>query len=390
MAETNYLTVSHSQLEIIISALRMPSHGATNSRSAIRQFETIAEEGWSAGWRLADLMLLLDKRISLTHLCCPDDFAEQMKLDQRFAFRQGQDFDEGPTGYMMYSSATVACLLIWLERLGFDVDPSDLCNEIAKRIGPNRFVNEDEIEVLGYPDKRHQSAPVQLAVEEAAYPSPSGETLKFDTGSGYHVVVRHNSQNAPIMLEVHAPLYVEPRPQMLIECSECKFNFVSGIRSDEHTHNIEHRKVVTTLKPIPSRALRKVLSSDVEAVWVTTDSPSWLRIAVYRRALAFKREMKFDFAQWEVGYDPDAVGFLFHDEDFRITGACCFRSETEDKPHRTSLDWIWICPDQRRSGLLSKNWNRFHKRFGDFSIAHPLSDAMQGFLRKQGGAHLLG
>jgi hypothetical protein len=188
---------------------------------------------------------------------------------------------------------------------------------------------------------------------------------------------------------VFAPHYVEPRPQTLVTCPECQMTYVSGIRSDEHQHDIEHHKVVTTLMPVASRALRRAVSVDSEAIWVSKDSPKWLQIAVYRRARAFKREFRYDFVQWETGHESDAVAFLFHDDSFRITGACCFRPETEGPPNETRLDWIWLCPDQRRNGILTKNWDCFRERFGDFLIEPPISDAMKAFLQKRGDDHLL-
>lgn len=387
MFPRSHTTVSQNQLETVIEALRAEPRKVASSASIERQLVKIINQGWCESWQFDDLMMLLDRGIGRTHLYRPDELSKQLKLEERFAFRQEFDPDEGPWGTMMFSAATVACVLIWFERLGFDVDPTFICKKLAEAIDPDRFVNQEEITVLTYPRLRHAMAPVALAADNPRF--AGGKSEEFIVGSGYRAVVLNDADGLPVSLEVHAPKYVEPRPQVSVTCDECLMTYTSGIRSDEHRHDIEHNKIVTTLRPRTSRALKRAMSKDPEAVWVTPQSPKWMSIAVYRRARAFKREFGYDFTQWEVGDEADATGFLFNDADFRIVGACCFRPESSEEPEVTRLDWIWICPDMRRVGLLSKNWDRFRDRFGEFRIEPPISEAMQTFLRKRGDDHLI-
>lgn len=173
------------------------------------------------------------------------------------------------------------------------------------------------------------------------------------------------------------------------KCSECGLTYVSGLPCDDHYHNIIHHKCVTTLRPVPSRALKAAILKDPEIVWVKYLSPRWQRLAVHRRAKAFKREFRYDFVQWDIYGDPDAIAYLFSDDDCRIIGACCFRPASREHPEKMMLDWIWICPEARRQGWLSKHWNIFLERFGEFKIAAPISNEMQAFLRKRGLDHLI-
>jgi hypothetical protein len=119
--------------------------------------------------------------------------------------------------------------------------------------------------------------------------------------------------------------------------------------------------------------------------------PKWKRQEVYDRALEFKRELGYDFPQWalDAGHDPDAVGFLFSDDDGRIIGACSFRPQSHPGERPWRLDWIWLCPSARRKGHLDRQWDRFRQRFGVFDVEPPISEAMQAFLRKRGCAHLI-
>ncbi|WP_456388729.1 hypothetical protein [Profundibacter sp.] len=181
----------------------------------------------------------------------------------------------------------------------------------------------------------------------------------------------------------------KPMPEVLTTCSECGLTYVSGLSCDDHYHNITHHKCVTTLRPVPSRALKAALSKDPETVWVTVLSPRWLRLMVHRRALAFKREFRYDFIQWDASDDPHAIAYLFSDDNCRVVGACCFRLGASEQPEKWELDWVWLCPEARRQGWLSKHWGIFREKFGEFSISVPISEEMQGFLRKRGLDHLI-
>jgi hypothetical protein len=166
---------------------------------------------------------------------------------------------------------------------------------------------------------------------------------------------------------------------------------MKGSRTDELSHRSYHQQRFSIIEPKPHRRFSEALNRDLNAAWVDEKSPKWKRKEVYDRALEFKRDLGYDFAQWqtEARHDPDAIGFLFSDERGRIVGACAFRPQhgANERPWR--LDWIWICPEARRLGQLDRQWDRFRQRFGVFDIEPPISDAMQAFLRKRGYADLL-
>jgi len=387
MFPANYVTVSQNELEGVINALRMPDRDRSAPSRHPPELDKIIKHGCCDEDQLENVLIFMNPRIDHAHFDPFDDLAKHLELDKRDAFQQNSHPDEGPVGYTMISAATVACVMIWFERLGFNVNPAFICGKLVAAISPEKFVTQEEITVLRYAAKRYATAPVTLQSKNRRF--PHGQRTEFDVGAGYRDVVENDDAGVPVSLEVHAPNYTEPKPHTGVKCDMCLMNYVSGIPSDEHQHNIEHRKVVTTLKPVPSRALRRAVSEDPEAVWFTQNSPNWMDIAIFRRAKAFKREFKTDFIQWKTGDEFDATGFLFHDDDFRIVGACCFRPASNEQPNVTRLDWIWICPEMRRAGVLSKQWDRFRKRFGEFQIEPPVSRAMQSFLQKRGDEHLI-
>ena len=65
--------------------------------------------------------------------------------------------------------------------------------------------------------------------------------------------------------------------------------------------------------------------------------------------------------------------------------------EVEDRsePGCWGLDWVWVCPPGRRSGVLSRVWPMLRERFGDFHVEGPVSDAMQAFLTRRGETFLM-
>lgn len=127
-------------------------------------------------------------------------------------------------------------------------------------------------------------------------------------------------------------------------------------------------------------------------ICVTSGSPISYRRAVTELAHYFRREFQYDFVQYDVQVEPSARAFLWLtyrtvEESARVVGACCFRwrvyRDTKCPP-RWAMQWIWLHPYHRRRGLLSAMWPYFKRRFGEFNVEGPLSEAMDGFLQKQG------
>jgi len=69
---------------------------------------------------------------------------------------------------------------------------------------------------------------------------------------------------------------------------------------------------------------------------------------------------------------------------------CAFCDHTGDRDQQLwALDWVWICTKERQKGHLAKRWLAFRERFGDFVVTSPVSEEMQGFLRKHGDLILM-
>lgn len=135
---------------------------------------------------------------------------------------------------------------------------------------------------------------------------------------------------------------------------------------------------------------------------VQPESPVRLRNHVERFALHFKRELHYDFPQFEASETKDKhyfipwEAYLFHAtaDDLwegegpiksRFFGACCFRwREWSNAPHEWCLDWVWFHPYFRARGNLERAWPVFLRRYEKFGVQHPLSCGMEAFLKKVG------
>ncbi|WP_205383118.1 hypothetical protein [Streptomyces actuosus] len=118
-----------------------------------------------------------------------------------------------------------------------------------------------------------------------------------------------------------------------------------------------------------------------------------LRTAVETFGRYFKAELRFDFPpfvaeQRESDLEQSVEGVLFSSRKLRATfpvavGAAGLSVEAGER----WLDWIWIHPFERGTGLMETIWSDLERIYGtSFKIAPPLSPAMASFLSRQGVA----
>ena len=118
---------------------------------------------------------------------------------------------------------------------------------------------------------------------------------------------------------------------------------------------------------------------------VKFDSPKSHKLAVERIARYFQREFGYDFLQYTAeGASPSMSAYLWVQhpvvENFAATciGAAGF--VTHENSKRQHLNWVWLHPFCRRQGYLTRAWPTFRASHGDFTLEHPLSEAMEKFL----------
>jgi len=82
----------------------------------------------------------------------------------------------------------------------------------------------------------------------------------------------------------------------------------------------------------------------------------------------------------ECSYDTWHL-YLFMDGNYVIGAVGFVYQEWINLKTLWDLKWVWLHPGYRRNGILSKSWHYFHKLYSPFCIEHPLSDAMESFLK---------
>ncbi|GAB3656293.1 hypothetical protein [Ramlibacter alkalitolerans] len=130
-----------------------------------------------------------------------------------------------------------------------------------------------------------------------------------------------------------------------------------------------------------------------ERIFVERDSPLEIKKALALMARHFKLEFRYDHLQYdEFDEDETCVGVLLceramdlieHEDHYPnyVIGGCCFRTAVSGD---YVLDWIWLHPFARNRGKLKALWPQFRKRFGNFTLRHPVSPHMEAFLEKHG------
>ncbi|GEO84649.1 MULTISPECIES: C2H2-type zinc finger protein [Alphaproteobacteria] len=349
--------------------------------------DRLVATGWVSDTELEDIFLALDLRLDPPVIVDLADFASKFDIPHRIVYPRPRRRNDDVMGFRQLAAADAAALCIWLERLGFSLDVSSLCSRLRLQIQGRSHLTNEEISVLFYEGNRHRMSPVTLSAPHR--PWRGMNISKFKTDGNYRVEYRADDDGVAMSLTVHAPKYRKPPATQSIECPGCRLTYVKGSPTDEREHRKVHRRWSSVIDPKPHRKFADLLERDIDAAWVGADAPTWKRKEVYERARMFRREFGYDFVQWSVEDDTDAVGFLFSDEEGRIVGACAFRPQQEGMGRAWRLDWIWLRPGSRRSGRLGRQWERFRQRFGVFDIEPPVSEAMKAFLLQRGCGDLI-
>lgn len=374
----NKIVVTPDQIKDVWTHLTRENLGSRPL--SITTAERMAENGWVNYHEVRDAIADMISRISGAWFADIDEMEGRLGLGGLADFRREWKYADEISGSMRVSSSDVLQYFWWLERLGFPLDLGALPEKIALRLPRTAYLSEKDIDVLLYQSERFSQPPVELVTEDAEE-ARVARTDVFTSPRRVVIEIRYDSNGRALSLTSTAPGYNAPREQVRMTCEVCEKSYMQGLKGEEDQHAIEHRKVLEPLEPRPSRAWRRAVEEDPDVVWVDADSPTWMHIAITRRARAFKREFGYDFLQWnDVSHaNPGGVAFAFLDGECRMIGGCAFRLG-EGKGGRNKLDWIWFCPSARRNGHLARAWPRLVARMGEFDLEPPVSEAMQAFV----------
>lgn len=382
------MKVTAGQMQAIWKSIHEPLR---KKRDASRLIARIAFEGWASLPDIEDIFYLTDDRIdSMRHEMSVEDWCKAIGIPVQTAYRRPRSKEASTVGMRGVRAEDVADLLMQLERVGYSVDPLPLIEAIIEPIRQKHKITDSELSVLWYAKKRHKMEPLSVTLEGKWQHRSASE--RFKTATGYTVEAWLDEAAKPFQLEVRAPKF-RSRPASKKEtCAVCGYEWYRGDPDSSRAHRRAHKERLSYLDPKPVPQFVAELTAGGDAEFVACTSPTWKHREIYKRAVAFRREFHYDFVQWDSpkgDSDPGVHGFLFANDDKIIVGACAFRRRREAEEQYWGLQWIWVAPKYRRIGVISKRWASFRKRFGDFYIEPPVSEAMQGFLDKIGDSDLM-
>jgi len=383
--ETNSATIQYLWEALQTSRLHPRFYQAEH------KFREEIKRGWIFASDLEDILILMDSRLD-SHRFRIRHFCEPMDIRFEDVFYRPKLIGTGAISFEALRPEYFVLLLIQLERMGFQVDAQRFVNILLPSVKPRskKIFSVAELEIFWYGKSRLKQADVLLFSDKSRrYDFPD---RKIKLAGGFKLSLGQDEGQKPHFLTIRAPKYRERRRLREVTCPECGYEWRKGDAESSYCHRREHRKRMAWLTPQPlPEMVAELTKKGIAAELVVWDSQPWKQREMYKRAQAFRREFHYDFVQWGENMDGerDAHGYLFTNERSEIVGACSFRDRSEDGIQRWGLQWVWICPRERRSGHLSKRWPALREQFGDFMVESPVSDAMQAFLEKRGEAFLM-
>jgi len=374
-------------LKRLYAAMLAPLPHRIPSPSVAWRTQKLAGSGWVMSHQAEDLLLDADVRLH-------DHSDGDILVDLSRAFwipvqhicRRPRAVARGVVLFEAWATLDFAHLLIVLEMLGFNVDPSGLVAEMLPGLPKKGFISSSAFEVVQHARYRWKSSIAIGREDTTKIVSFKEDRLAL----GYKACTWLDESGDPVSITVYGPKYRRRPPTVPVNC-ECGVTWERGDPESSLEHRKEHKLRMGYLQPGEHPMVLAERAAGAFDEHVDMLSARWRQDEMYNRALAFKREEHYDFVQWSTSEDdPNCHGFLFADAGGRIVGACAFRLRLyKDAPRRWGLQWVWVAPAHRRQGHLQARWSTFKQRFGDFDVEGPVSDQMQEFLRRAGDEHLM-
>lgn len=350
---------------------------AQPGRFPARLWAEIETQGCAYVHQVEDLVLAMDGR---THGLRLRELAHLAGYPVQEMYKRPRFKSAGAFSLEMVEVTDVVGFCIFLEQIGFCVDPGPIVDRLYAQIEAKDYLTRAQNDIYCYSVMRHK-VKLTLQAAESVNAQPIQQEWRGASGHRYQCLVRGGQVTS---LTIAGPRWRAPR-HIELNCSVCGARYTKGDPESSLNHRTTHAKALRLLKPRPSKPMRERLQNDLAGERVDVNSPIWMHREVASRALRFKRDFGYDFLQWPSvttrdRLDPRWIGYLFADADGAIDGACAFYCDKGE----WRLDWVWVRPERRRHGLLASRWSHFLAEFGDFWIEHPISDEMYAFVARHG------
>jgi hypothetical protein len=374
--------ISSSLLQDLFQRLR--TINTDSECSAPDLDETIVDRGWLFRYELEDLLLLTDGRTSHIDV---EALIRYFELPMRYIFSRPRFLSADSMGHKGLAMSDAAFLFIQMENMGFDSQPIRLIKPVLAKLGQLPHVTDSEWTILTY-TKRQDRECFEIKSDAPMNDDEFHRITKKDVRGRRFEFASFGSD--PYSLTVKGSKYKTPVPRIWTTCEICGHSYTKGDPESALTHRSEHARINRLVNPRPLGQFSARLLSHTNPELVNSQSPLWMHKEIHSRSKLFRREMQFDFTQWEgsqtsKNMSPESQGFLFADHTDQnvpgtAVGACAFWRDLD----KWRLRWVWVCPKMRQAGVLTHRWAKFINLYGDFEIELPLSDAMRAFVLKHG------
>ncbi|MCO8166243.1 hypothetical protein NJC40_00415 [Pseudomonas sp. 21LCFQ02] len=381
-------TVVKSEVLTVLCTLLKESVQPSRPPTKLIAFERrLLKDGMTTSTPLGDYLILSERRgyNSIERLF--EELLEPLEIPKQWVYISPEFPEDEAYGYPGLTAVDAVALLIELEHLGLQVHPQNLIAVLACELGKKQLLTQSELLIVRY-DQDRRKRQITLRADLKAVGSDISTTHHTDA-NGYQVTMTWAGSVA-IQLQVQGPDYVEPLPQEFVTCEYCKHQYLTNDSMEARAHASEHEWTEQLFDPVPDARFAERLASSAHAELVDSSSPLWMHEAVYQRARAFRREFRYDRVQWDGSNERRASegwhGYLFAGDSYgTIAGACGFyHGRSDQEAGQWGLHWIWLAPKFRHQGILKAHWADFLSRYGEFYVEPPISEAMQGFIRKHG------
>lgn len=116
--------------------------------------------------------------------------------------------------------------------------------------------------------------------------------------------------------------------------------------------------------------------------WISVNNNSKLKLKeiLHRAARCFTKKFNYGPA-YEYSYrnSEEYSAALFIDGS-NIIGGCAIHYNYKNVPDLHGLQWVWLHPDYRRSGVFKRFWNDYVKELDSIAIESPISVDMIAFI----------
>jgi hypothetical protein len=172
---------------------------------AAKLADKFLDQNWADIGDIQDMVWALEGRFADQQI---GNLIRALNIPMRPIYQRPPHTQHQCIGVQSLTVADVAWLLILLERLGFELDPTILVVPLARRLKKSKHLNDAELSILWYERERLRNAPVELFTHPTAIGSQSEE---LTTRAKYRLELWKDPNGVPMTLQSFAPKYRSQR-----------------------------------------------------------------------------------------------------------------------------------------------------------------------------------